>query len=160
MSDRNGLQLRVAGIPAPQGSKRHVGRGILIESSSKVKSWRQTVAWTAFEAMGECRERFPLEGPVSVEVEFMLPRGRSVKRALPAVKPDLDKLIRSTLDALTDARVWQDDSQVVSLAVRKRYGEPGATVTVTWMPEAPSPRRTPRRRAIAGSDILSVGEHG
>ena len=33
--------------PAPQGSKRHVGGGRLIEASKRVKPWRQAVAATS-----------------------------------------------------------------------------------------------------------------
>ena len=36
--------ITVEGIEAaPQGSKRHVGRGIMIESSKRVKPWRDAV---------------------------------------------------------------------------------------------------------------------
>ena len=34
----------ITGItPAPQGSKRHVGNGRMVESSAKVKPWREAV---------------------------------------------------------------------------------------------------------------------
>ena len=42
--------------------------------------------------------------------------------AHPTVKPDVDKLSRSVLDALTGI-VWVDDAQVVDKTVRKRYAE-------------------------------------
>lgn len=35
----------VFGLPAPQGSKRHVGEGRMVESSKRVKPWRRQVAW-------------------------------------------------------------------------------------------------------------------
>ena len=34
----------VFGLPAPQGSKRHVGEGRMVESSKRVKPWRRQVA--------------------------------------------------------------------------------------------------------------------
>jgi Holliday junction resolvase RusA-like endonuclease len=43
------------------------------------------------------------------------------------VRPDLDKLLRSTLDGLTDAGVWRDDSQVVSISAAKVYAKNGDT---------------------------------
>jgi Holliday junction resolvase RusA-like endonuclease len=94
------VSLFVAGTPAPQGSKRFVGttkagRGILIESSAeKVRSWRADVR-AAFTGQLDG----PLTDPVSVTLWFFLARPRSVsvkRRPLPTVKPDLDKLIRST----------------------------------------------------------------
>ena len=33
----------VHGLPAPQGSKRHVGKGVMVESSKYVKPWREAV---------------------------------------------------------------------------------------------------------------------
>ena len=55
---------------------------------------------------------------------------KSVKRRLSdgmlwrSVRPDLDKLARAVLDALTGI-VWVDDDQVVELAYRKQGGLEG-----------------------------------
>lgn len=121
----------VPGVPAPQGSKRHVGRGILIESSKAVGPWRERVALAAHS-----HARGLLGGPVSVDLVFVLPRPKSAPKCttLPAVKrPDIDKLARAILDALTG--VWiADDSQVIDLRATKHIadidGEPGVTITV------------------------------
>jgi hypothetical protein len=37
------LRVDVYGLPAPQGSKRHVGGGRMIEASKKVGPWREAV---------------------------------------------------------------------------------------------------------------------
>ena len=37
------ILIRINGLPAPQGSKRHVGGGIMVESSKRAKPWRQDV---------------------------------------------------------------------------------------------------------------------
>jgi crossover junction endodeoxyribonuclease RusA len=37
------MHIRINGIPAPQGSKRHVGNGVMIESSKAVGPWREAV---------------------------------------------------------------------------------------------------------------------
>ncbi len=51
-----------------------------------------------------------------------MPKGRTC----PSVKPDLSKLIRSTEDALTDARIWTDDALVVEYRyAAKRYPNAG-----------------------------------
>ena len=44
------LEFRVVGIPAPQGSKTLTRYGALMESSKKVKPWRQDVIHAALEA--------------------------------------------------------------------------------------------------------------
>lgn len=131
----------VAGKPAPQGSKRHVGRGILIESSKTVGPWRERVAMAA-----HLNARGLLCGPVSVRLDFILPRPKSAPRRStpPATKrPDLDKLTRAVLDALTN--VWlTDDSQVVHIEASKRIAEidetPGVHITVNPLTDECSPR--------------------
>src|SRR5690606_16868121 len=52
------LELFVPGRPAPQGSKRHVGNGVMLESSKAVAAWRTTIAWHAAQAYREP----PLDG--------------------------------------------------------------------------------------------------
>lgn len=120
-----GLTLTVPGTPAPQGSKRHVGRGILIESSRAVGPWRERIAWVARDAMTKTRAR-TATGAVSVDVEFVMPRPKSTPRATPpAIKrPDADKLARAVLDALVLGGVYRDDSQVTDLRATKRLAEP------------------------------------
>lgn len=109
------------GLPAPQGSKRHVGHGVMIESSKNVKPWRESVKWTAFAAVGTGWT--PLDGPLWCEMVFSLPRPKSAPKRIqhPDKKPDLSKLIRSTEDALTDAGVWEDDARVVRVLASKVF---------------------------------------
>ena len=112
----------IPGRPAPQGSKRHLGNGIMVESSKAVKPWRVDVAWTV-------REYFPtpLNGAVRLELGFVMPRPKSApkKSTPPAIKrPDVDKLARAVLDAITGV-VVVDDSQIVHLVATKRIAEIG-----------------------------------
>lgn len=134
--------ITVYGTPAPQGSKRHVGNGIMVESSAAVKPWREAVKAAALE-MGPIM----LRQAVMVEMTFYLRRpkghygtGRNalvVKDSAPVApkgKPDLDKLARATFDALSDAGMWDDDAQVVRAVLVKRYAgatqAPGAVIVV------------------------------
>ena len=41
------------------------------------------------------------------------------------MRPDVDKYIRATLDALTSAGAYGDDAQVVSLRAVKAHAAPG-----------------------------------
>lgn len=119
----------IVGTPAPQGSHRHVGGGRLIESSAKVKPWRETVA---AELAGHAGA-FP-DVPVHLEAVFVLRRpkghwgsGRNADRltpsapSLPAVKPDLDKLLRALCDAIAMAGVVRGDQQITTITAAKRY---------------------------------------
>lgn len=112
------ITIVVYGNPAPQGSKRFVGtarngRGILVESSAKVKPWRQDVKAAALEARNGS---LPLDGPLVARLVFTLPKPKSApkrRQSWPDRKPDLSKLLRSTEDALTDAGVIADDARIV-----------------------------------------------
>ena len=114
----------VPGKPAPQGSKKHVGRGILVESSKELGPWRERVALAASQ---ETKLLIQKPDEVTVVLRFILPRPASApknKKALASKRPDIDKLARAVLDALTDV-VFQDDSQVVELVAQKYIANPG-----------------------------------
>lgn len=115
------LSVTVPGTPAPQGSKRHVGNGRLIESSKAVGPWRDRIAWVARDAMTRTAVR-TATGAVTVAVEFVMPRPKATPRATPAAvkRPDVDKLARAVLDALVLGGVMLDDSQVIDLRATKR----------------------------------------
>jgi len=107
------LVIEAYGRPAPQGSKRHVGRGVMVESSRHVKPWREDVRSSALDALPDGWT--PLDGPIRVSMVFSMPRPKTLPkgRTEPDRMPDLSKLCRSTEDALTSAGVWADDARVV-----------------------------------------------
>ena len=75
------------------------------------------------------------EGAVSVELLFLLPRPKTVKRKYPTSRfsGDGDKLVRAIFDSMTGI-VYKDDSQVVDHIAKKRYAddcEPGVWITVS-----------------------------
>ena len=119
--------------PAPKGSYRFV-RGHAIPMSKREKPWRNLVSDNARIAMTrEKFTQFDKDVPVSVRITFLMPRPKTVKRHMPTVPPDIDKLCRAVLDALTDVGVWVDDSQVVNLEATKIYASGihiGAHITV------------------------------
>jgi Holliday junction resolvase RusA-like endonuclease len=143
------LTFTVTGDPVPQGSHRIVGRlpkvagarprrGRIVDSNKALVPWRRLVAFQAHRAAVRDLPT-PFEGPLVLTVAFTLRKGPSVRRTWPAVKPDLDKLVRAIGDALSDAgNVWGDDGQVVTIVASKWYvgqGQhaldiPGVTVTV------------------------------
>jgi crossover junction endodeoxyribonuclease RusA len=113
----------------------------MIESSIELGPWRECVAWRAQHA----NPTGMFTGAVTVRLNFILPRPKATpKRSTPpAIKrPDIDKLARACLDAITGV-VITDDSLVVDLAARKRLariGEtPGVHIQVTSAAEVPSP---------------------
>lgn len=125
----------VPGDPKPQGSKKHVGRGIMVESCKKLPAWRSLVSQIASTTMMGDR---PFDGPIHLDVTFIFGRPKShfTKKGLrpnaPTFfnkAPDTDKLIRAIGDAGTGI-LWTDDKLIISIAARKIYGDiPGAKVS-------------------------------
>lgn len=127
------ITFRVHGTPAPQGSKRHVGNGRMIESSTAVKPWREAVKFAALEELDGAVDC--MAGPLAVEVTFYLRKPKAAREgSAPAKRPDLDKLVRSTFDGIGEAGVWRDDALVVEVLAQKRYADetntPGAFIAV------------------------------
>lgn len=126
------LDVIVPGPPVPQGSKRHVGNGRMIESNAeKLRPWRE-LAVSLIEQQVPSGWNAGL--PMTVTAVFCLPRtknhfgtGRNsgvLKESAPqhvTKKPDVDKLLRAVLDVCTIAGVWRDDSQATSVTGTKRY---------------------------------------
>jgi Holliday junction resolvase RusA-like endonuclease len=128
------IQFFVHGLPVPQGSKKVIRGNVIEMADARLRSWRQDVASTAKQTMSEQGAEAGIE-PVDVRLMFFLPRpqghygsGRNQNTVrpsappMPAVHPDLDKLIRSVLDALTGI-CFRDDKQVVSITAAKLYSD-------------------------------------
>ncbi len=123
------LEFVVVGIAAPQGSKTAFVRGgrvSLVESCARVKPYRALVSLAASQA----RKEPPTRLPVGIGITFVFVRPKShytskgeLRAGAPSFpgKPDVDKLCRAVLDALTGI-LYHDDAQVVSLNASKRYG--------------------------------------
>jgi len=131
------LEVTVEGSPVPQGSFRHVGNGRIISANPKLNAWRQTIA----DQVSQQTAVRLIEAPTTVRLVFTLPRPKSVsikRRSTPTTKPDLDKLIRATLDAISLPKYVQlltDDSIVTDIHAAKRYADhtpPGVRITITW----------------------------
>lgn len=132
------ITITAVGLPGPQGSKRHVGNGVMVESSAKVKPWRQDVKHAALDVTAAL-DWIVLTGPLAVAMTFTFPRIKGHYRTgryahllkdtaplQPSVYPDLSKIVRSTEDALTGI-VWKDDAQVVQyVRLGKWYAGVGA----------------------------------
>lgn len=121
----------VAGIPAPKGSakgyayrQKRTGkwRAAVTHDNPRTKPWQAVVQYAA-------QMNFPYRpefvGPVKVDMTFYLPKPKRAKKSamIPTKKPDLDKLIRCTLDALKGI-LYRDDAQVAQITAFKFYNMP------------------------------------
>lgn len=148
------IAFTVVGLPVAQGSTAAFSRGGKIHTTNDPKGtinrWRGDVRGAAQPAIDRwLGPGVPWTGPVSMRLRFRFPRPAShflpanARRAEPELKatapvwlersPDVDKLCRAILDAMTGL-IYVDDAQVVALNATKRYvatGErPGVDVVV------------------------------
>jgi Holliday junction resolvase RusA-like endonuclease len=125
------VSLSVTGDPASQGSHAIMRGRIVQVNSTKHKAWRKAIVQEAIATLPDDWQ--PINEPCELIVNFYMPKPASVKRSLPTVSPDLDKLIRAVGDSLTDSGIVIDDSRIVRISARKLYAEgiePGATILV------------------------------
>jgi Holliday junction resolvase RusA-like endonuclease len=112
----------IEGVPVPQGSKtvsQAKGRAWLRDANAaRLKPWRHVIATHADLGV-------TFDCPVIVTLSFVLPRPQKPRWPVPAVKPDIDKLVRAVMDGLTDGGLLGDDARVVDLHTTKRYPNPG-----------------------------------
>jgi Holliday junction resolvase RusA-like endonuclease len=124
------IEFRVDGLPVPQGSMKVIHGRVIHSQGSALAQWRASIALAARKAGAR-----PTREPITMTLTFIMPRPKTVKRNHPSVAPDLDKLIRGALDALT-AIAYVDDGQVVEIYSKKIYGEViGAKIQVAELRE-------------------------
>ena len=114
---------QILGEPVGEGRPRFARRGAHVHTHSAPKSaqWRALAAaqmaqeW-AQDARSECVE-------VSIHAYCRRPKSapkREPGELLRAVKPDVDNIAKSALDALVEAGVIVDDTQCTDLHTRRR----------------------------------------
>lgn len=127
------IEIIIPGIPAPQGSKRHIGRGILVESSQRLKPWRAD-AIAAIQTAARDRKFNQITTAATLHARFYFPFLKSHYTSKGILKckawstpktsaPDLDKLMRALCDALTQSGLIRDDSIIVSIRCSKAYSD-------------------------------------
>lgn len=149
------ISFHVLGTPGAKGSSRafvnrktggaHVAPGGSKSGQAKAKAWETAVREAAGACVSATAPPF-VDIPIFVSITFRMARsanhwgrGRNAGKLAPSAphrprtKPDIDKLARSTLDAMTGI-VFDDDSRIVALVLEKQYAAPGregASIRVT-----------------------------
>lgn len=150
------IDFTVRGLPIAQGTARAFVAGgkarIATDSNrsnSPIGAWRGAIASAASDAMGDDPA---IDGAVMVVVHFTFPRPashylpvtrtrtvRELRLDAPryvTAKPDVDKLMRALLDAITNV-VVTDDSRVVGIRAWKEYEDesrrPGCSVQISTL---------------------------
>lgn len=138
------IEFEIKGAPVPKGRPRTVKRGnkTITYTPDKTRIYEDYVRSVA----AQYAPKELLKGALGVELHFYLQRPKSLpKRVAQSVKkPDCDNLAKLFLDSLEprkkwkksqdpfDGAIYENDSQIVSLLVTKRYGvEPRVEIKIT-----------------------------
>lgn len=118
------IRITVPGEPVPW-SVHHRGD----PAAARMKAWKNTIWWHAKSQYHGPR----LTGPVRMSIVAYrakgLPRSKAARadamagRLVPTTRPDATNLQKLAEDALQGI-CYEDDSQVVDVRTRKRYGDP------------------------------------
>lgn len=125
------LNFTVYGRSEPQGSTRAFipkgwKRAIITTTNPRLKSWRQELSKAAMLACAKSNQSFPFAKTVPLEarlVFFFKPPQKKLTSNHKTTRPDLDKLMRATLDGMSGI-VYEDDSQIASAMIQKQFGVP------------------------------------
>lgn len=128
------IEIRVAHTPAPQGSKvgfvRAGGKGAGTREANKhTEPYRQAVRNACEIVLEQASDRTqggvgPLDGPLEAHCVFTMPKPKSAPKTRttwPSTKPDIDKLLRSSFDAMTQSGLIQDDARIVKVLAEKCF---------------------------------------
>lgn len=135
---RPSISFTVHGLAIAKGSMKAfqpkgMTRPVLTSTAKGLKAWEQTIRGELQFVMAHTSKEILLalfDAPIAVGLRFHMPTPKKNKRKYPTTKPDIDKLARSAVDALSTV-VFRDDAQVVALQVRKVYAEAGAKAEIT-----------------------------
>ena len=123
------IKFTIPGKPKGKGRPRFTGKRTYTPKATA--DYEKMIRCEYIRQVGR---RDPIEGPVIAEIScyYQIPKGDSkakrkakVAGEIPATgKPDLDNVAKAVLDSL-NGLAFEDDAQVISLLVTKRYAEVG-----------------------------------
>lgn len=100
--------------PVPKGRPRFTRTGHAY-TPAKTRKFEKEIKYLAQIKWN----RSPITGPISVELVFVMKRPNKPKKEYP--RGDLDNFCKAVLDSCNGV-IWNDDSQIVSICVYKKYG--------------------------------------
>lgn len=107
----------IGGKPVPAGRPRVSKWGTYYPKS--YTRWMKE-SWQYVDAI----EALPTDQPIAVLIETICPVPQKTEKTAPM--GDVDNYSKGPLDLLTKTeKVWEDDRQIVFLAIAKRWADPG-----------------------------------
>jgi Holliday junction resolvase RusA-like endonuclease len=135
------IEIVVLGVPVAKGRPRFAKATGHTYTPEKTRNFEAALKYAAEQVMGE---RPPLDGPLELDMQVVVPIAQSWPkkrqaaardlREWPTRKPDFDNF-QKVVDGLNMV-VWIDDGQIVRSTFEKRYGDkPGMWIRVKPLEE-------------------------
>lgn len=148
--DTTVISFFIPGVPRPKGSSQiyHTKNGSpYVAAGSKYQyEWENTIRDTILTEAPQLHTHTPYDEspvqkhylqPVGLQLVFKLTPTKAYRTHTTSY-PDIDKLTRCTLDALTKSHLIHDDRQIVYTETMKQYadnpGEEGVYIAITNYP--------------------------
>lgn len=139
------ILFEIMGKPVAQGrpraGKSFAGNTVLYDPA-KSRDFKQYVSLVA----SQHAPKKLITGPIHLSVDVYRPTPKKYQTKpkqelidqgllLPITKPDIENYVKGVMDGITNV-IWQDDSQIVNLNVRKFYSmTPRVVVHISYLEE-------------------------
>jgi Holliday junction resolvase RusA-like endonuclease len=136
MSDS--IVFTIPGVPVAKGRAKFARRGNFVTTYTpdKTARYENLVKLAAQDAMGDVP---PFETSIELRVMAYMPipaswsmkkqRAAALGEITPISRPDLDNIVKAIKDGCNTV-AWKDDSQVIDLIAKKRYGAPRVEIEI------------------------------
>lgn len=162
------------GKPVPRRPNGSIVVVVKNDAGPDEEAWVKAIRLAAADGMRRRGlELLPRGCPVAIAMTFYKERGvghygtgrnagivKASAPACPAVLPDVDKMMRSALDALTGV-VYEDDGQVIGGPIWKAYGSPARLDLQIWvMPRTVGALESTSERLFVAGTSTAEGPTG
>ena len=109
------MKLTLSGNPISTNNLyRHIGNRVYM--TQKGKDLKEQYAWEIYS-----QEKETFDGLVEVEITYYFGNRR---------KNDIDNFSKVILDSITDAGIWEDDSQIAKMTIIKKYDKENPRIEI------------------------------
>jgi len=116
------LTFTIIGQPVPKDRPKHFfAKGKMWGYTTK--KTREAEAALRLQIVQQLPKNFaPLNCPLKLEARFLLTKPKSNKLIFPAIRPDLDNLLKTAMDAMNKV-VFTDDKLICHIETSKEYAQ-------------------------------------
>lgn len=116
------------------GRPRSTQTGSVITVNGRSFPVRRGTAWSSLCGLvaRQYAPAVPITGAVRCELVFHLRAPKVRRSSWPVTTPDAENLCKGLLDSWNGV-LWEDDSQVVELVLRKVYARDGKVGVAVWI---------------------------